>query len=425
MYLAILSVFLYSAFCLIVTLYSVLYRCAMVFIVLSRSNDSLPLLGRLFASQCIRTILTAYWHKRMLFAFHKLIGIKSMPSGSVIIDIAGTVLTDEDRQLLKHPQVGGIIYFSRNFESPEQIAALSQDIRNCREDILIAVDQEGGRVQRFKEGFTRLPAMQRFLPLFRKNADAALSLVENCGWLMAVELLAVGVDFSFAPVLDVDDEFCKVIADRAFSNNPEEVSLLAAAFMKGMHDAGMATTGKHFPGHGSVSGDSHEVLPIDHRSLAEIEANDLIPFKALVSQLDAIMPAHIIFSQVDECSVGFSSYWLQTQLRQTLGFNGVIFSDDLTMEGAAIAGNYGDRAIAALTAGCDMVLVCNNREGALAALLAVENYQSTLMNNEMNTAQQKRITRMQPKKNWSMNMLLTDSRYLQTRAVLTAMTGTV
>jgi len=369
-----------------------------------------------------------------------------MALGSVMIDIEGTALTTEDRQLLQHPSVGGVIYFSRNYESPDQISTLSADIRRCRPEILIAVDQEGGRVQRFRAGFTRLPAMQRFLPLFHKNADAALSLVENCGWLMAVELLAVGVDFSFAPVLDVDDNFCKVIADRSFSSDPDEVTALAGAFMRGMKDAGMATTGKHFPGHGSVAGDSHAVSPTDNRTLDEIHLKDLIPFNALLPSLNAVMPAHIIFPQLDSLPVGFSSYWLQTQLRNELHFDGVIFSDDLTMEGAAVAGNYGERAIAALSAGCDMVLVCNNRKGALEALAAVERYTGGESNKSDENIERvdnaesakrseqssKRILSMQPNPALrpkdlenieNMASLEKSERYVKTRAILNAMTS--
>lgn len=341
-----------------------------------------------------------------------------MSLGPVIIDIEGTTLTDDDKNLLSHPLVGGVIYFSRNYSSPEQITALSRDIRQCRPDILIAVDQEGGRVQRFKEGFTRLPAMQRFLPLYRKNQQAALSLVENCGWLMAVELLSVGVDISFAPVLDVDDHHCDVIADRSFSPKPKEVTLLAEAWMRGMRDAGMATTGKHFPGHGSVTGDSHLVSPIDNRSWDEICQHDLVPFTALLPQLQAVMPAHVIFPNVDKYPVGFSSHWLQNILRKNLAFNGVIFSDDLTMEGAAVAGDYGDRAIAALEAGCDMVLVCNNRAGAISALAALEHY------SPLNTFEQhrERIMKMKAIKSWSGIALKENSRYIKTTAILKALT---
>jgi len=342
-----------------------------------------------------------------------------MLRGSVIIDIAGTSLTEDDKKVLAHPLVGGIIYFARNYESVEQITSLSQDIRQHRPDILIAVDQEGGRVQRFKAGFTRLPAMQRFLPLYRKNQQAALSLVEDCGWLMAVELLAVGVDLSFAPVLDVDDNFCQVIADRAFSPKPEEVTELAGAFMRGMQDAGMATTGKHFPGHGSVSGDSHAVSPVDNRTMEQIARHDLIPFKNLLPSLHAVMPAHIIFPKIDSLPVGFSPYWLQTQLREILCFDGVIFSDDLTMEGAAVAGNYGERAIAAIDAGCDMILVCNNREGVLEALAALDSYPQVNNVEQRNT----RIARMQATKKWSVDELQGSHRYTATTTIIGAMAG--
>jgi beta-N-acetylhexosaminidase len=343
----------------------------------------------------------------------------NMVHGPVIIDIAGTSLTDDDKKVLAHPLVGGIIYFARNYQSVEQITSLSRDIRQLRPDILIGVDQEGGRVQRFKTGFTRLPAMQRFLPLYRKNQEAALSLVEDCGWLMAVELLAVGVDLSFAPVLDVDDNFCQVISDRAFSSNPEEVSELAGAFMRGMQDAGMATTGKHFPGHGGVTGDSHAVSPVDKRTMEKITEHDLIPFVKLLPSLNAVMPAHIIFPSIDPLPVGFSSYWLQVQLREKLCFDGVIFSDDLTMEGAAVAGNYGERAIAAIDAGCDMILVCNNRDGALEALSALE--QSPQVTNAEQT--NLRIARMQATKKWAFDELLGTHRYTATTTIIGAMTG--
>ena len=205
-----------------------------------------------------------------------------MAIGPLMIDIAGTSLTEEDKELIQHPLIGGIIYFSRNYESVEQISRLSRQIRQLNPEVLIAVDQEGGRVQRFKDGFTRLPAMQQFLPLYRKQPDAALRLVEDCGWLMAVELLTVGVDFSFAPVLDLDDRQSDVIADRSFSKDPDEASALAEAFMLGMRSAGMATTGKHFPGHGSVVADSHKELPCDLRGLNDIQSHDLIPFTRLL-----------------------------------------------------------------------------------------------------------------------------------------------
>lgn len=289
--------------------------------------------------------------------------------GPVMLDLEATVLSTAERELLAHPRVGGVIFFARNYESPAQIRALVEAIRAIKPEILIAVDQEGGRVQRFREGFTRIPAMQQFLPLYRKNAQATLSLVQNAAWLMATELLAVGVDISFAPVLDVDDSHCRVIADRSFSPEPDEVVALAAAWMAGMYEAGMATTGKHFPGHGHVTTDSHLVLPVDTRDFDAIAKKDLIPFIELQSKLDAVMPAHILFSNIDsQHTVGFSQHWLQTVLRDGLKFDGVIFSDDLTMEGAASAGSFSERATLALAAGCDMVLVCNHRQGAVEIL---------------------------------------------------------
>ncbi|MGH1484942.1 MAG: beta-N-acetylhexosaminidase [Cellvibrionaceae bacterium] len=289
--------------------------------------------------------------------------------GPVMLDLESTVLTPDEEELLQHPLVGGVIFFARNYESLAQISALTAAIRHIRPQILIAVDQEGGRVQRFKDGFTRLPAMQQFLPLYRKNPKSALSLVKDSGWLMASELLAIGVDFSFAPVLDLDDCSSPVIADRSFSDQPTETVALASAWMEGMHEAGMATTGKHFPGHGSVTVDSHLSLPLDSRDWGSIQKHDLVPFEKLQLSLDAIMPAHILFPEIDPSQpVGFSSHWLKTVLRKELKFEGVIFSDDLTMEGAASAGSFIQRANLALEAGCDMVLICNNREGALEVL---------------------------------------------------------
>lgn len=289
--------------------------------------------------------------------------------GPVMLDLESTILTPDEAVLLHHPLVGGVILFARNYESPPQIAALTAAIRQIRPQLLIAVDQEGGRVQRFKDGFTRLPAMQQFLPLYRKNAKSALGLVKDSGWLMASELLAVGVDFSFAPVLDLDDCSNSVIADRSFSEKPVEAVALASAWMEGMHEAGMATTGKHFPGHGSVTVDSHLSLPLDPRDWDSIQEHDLVPFEKLKFDLDAIMPAHILFPQIDpKHSVGFSAHWLKTILREGLAFTGVIFSDDLSMKGAESAGSFVERAKLALDAGCDMVLVCNNRQGVVDIL---------------------------------------------------------
>lgn len=293
---------------------------------------------------------------------------QALPPGPLMLDLEGLRLSAEERQLLADPLVGGVIFFARNYESQQQLTRLVSEIRSIRPKLLLAVDQEGGRVQRFREGFTRLPPMQRFLKHYRDDPARALALVTEAGWLMAAEILAMDIDFSFAPVLDVDDDHCSVIADRAFSDRPQEVSLLAGAFVAGMHEAGMAATGKHFPGHGAVTGDSHLVLPVDDRAWEAIAARDWLPFKSLSGELDAVMPAHIVFKQLDSQPVGFSKFWLQDKLRGELGFQGVIFSDDLSMEGATVGGDYGSRAELALSAGCDMVLVCNNRLGALAVL---------------------------------------------------------
>lgn len=292
--------------------------------------------------------------------------------GRVVWDLKGTELLPEECDRLVHPQTGGIILFSRNYESPEQVQSLIQSIRALRENLIIAVDQEGGRVQRFKEGLTLLPAVGLLGDYFRSEPEKATKLAEQCGWLMASELSALGVDLSFAPVLDVNLGLSEVIGNRSFGVNTEEVVALAGAFIMGMHLAGMASTGKHFPGHGGVSLDSHVSLPIDSRSWEVIENGDLKPFQLLVNQLDAVMPAHVVYNQCDDSPAGFSPFWLKHVLREKLNFRGVIFSDDLSMEGAAGVGGYASRAQAALEAGCDLVLVCNNPEGAGEVLAGLE-----------------------------------------------------
>ncbi|WP_445116565.1 beta-N-acetylhexosaminidase [Acinetobacter sp. WZC-1] len=293
--------------------------------------------------------------------------------GALMLDIAGTELTQEDIELLRFPQVGGMILFSRNIESPQQVRALTDHMRQIRPEILIAVDQEGGRVQRLRSGFTTLPAMGDFGRLYQTEPQQALSLTEQCGWLMATEVLAVGINFSFAPVLDING-ISDVIGNRAFSSNMDDIIPLARAFMKGMHAAGMATTGKHFPGHGSVQADSHVAAAIDPRSYQDIHDHDMQSFIHLQPQLDALMPAHVIYENVDPNPAGFSSFWLQKVLRQQLNFDGVLFSDDLSMEAAGIAGGADARIQAALQAGCDMGLVCNNREAALLALNSIAHF---------------------------------------------------
>jgi beta-N-acetylhexosaminidase len=295
-----------------------------------------------------------------------------MTLGALMLDLDGLTLTDTERDLLRHPHVGGVILFARNFSEAAQVIALVQAIRAVRPELIVAVDQEGGRVQRFRDGFVRLPPMKVFGDLYQTDANRARGLAYQCGWLMAAEVLAVGVDISFAPILDVDNGISQVIGDRAFHADPAIAVILLREFIRGMHDAGMAATGKHFPGHGSVAADSHVALPVDERPWAEIEAHDLKPFAALSAELQGIMPAHVIYSRVDPQPAGFSSFWLQDILRQRLSFNGVIFSDDLSMEGAVATGSFSDRANAALDAGCDMVLVCNHRAGALEVLAALE-----------------------------------------------------
>ncbi len=299
----------------------------------------------------------------------------ALPLGPVIVDVDGLRLTDADRDLLRHPLVGGLIFFSRNFQSREQLLALVAEIRAVRPNLVLAVDQEGGRVQRFKKEFTLLPAMQSFWQTSQADIDSILPQVADCGWLMASEILACDIDISFAPVLDVDDCFCAVIANRSFAPVPHAAARLAGAFIDGMHSAGMACTGKHFPGHGSVREDSHLDLPVDPRSFTELNQHDLIPFITLLPQLDAVMPAHLVVPSVDTNAVGFSATWLQEILRKQLGFQGIIFSDDLSMAGAVSVGSYGDRAELALAAGCDAVLVCNNRAGAEEVLTRLDSLQ--------------------------------------------------
>jgi beta-N-acetylhexosaminidase len=293
-------------------------------------------------------------------------------------DLAGETLSADEYALLENPWLGGIILFSRNFSSIEQVTALVRQVREVRPELIIAVDQEGGRVQRFQQGFTRLPAMQQLGVCYGENPSPAVGLARDLGWLMAAEVRACGVDLSFAPVLDVDWNHCSVIGDRAFSDDVDVLVQLATAFIEGMHEAGMAAVGKHFPGHGGVEGDSHLELPHDNRSFENIRDRDLRPFGELIQKnlLEGIMPAHVVYSCLDDKPAVFSSHWLQDVLRNQLDFNGTIFSDDLSMKGAEGMGDYPRRAMLSLEAGCDMILVCNNRTGADEVLdaLKTENY---------------------------------------------------
>lgn len=290
------------------------------------------------------------------------------PLGPVVLDIAGTELLEDEAEVLQHPQVGGVIFFRRNFESPEQLQHLVRSIRDQRSNLVLGVDQEGGRVQRFKEGFTRLPPLRAIGDLYERSPDDAQEAARELAWLMAAEVRGCGLDLSFAPVIDADDAFSSVIGDRAFSRNLALVTSLGQAYIAGMTDAGMAATLKHFPGHGSVEEDSHHELPVDEREFDDVWRDDMAPFRALLPHAGAVMPGHLLFSAIDPNPVGFSPFWLQKVLRQQLNFDGIIFSDDLSMEGAAVLGDHADRAVAALNAGCDAVLVCNQPKRAIEVI---------------------------------------------------------
>jgi beta-N-acetylhexosaminidase len=280
--------------------------------------------------------------------------------GPVILDVEGTELRDTDRARLSHPLAGGVILFKRNYASPEQLAELTAAIRALRSpQLLLAVDHEGGRVQRFREGYTALPPMAELGALWDHDRAAARRRAEAVGYIIAVELAASGVDFSFTPVLDLNLGRSGVIGNRSFHRDPAAVSELAAGLVEGLARGGLAAVGKHFPGHGYAAEDSHVDIPVDRRSLAEIQATDLEPYKRLASVLAGVMPAHVIYPEVDSVPAGFSPVWLQRVLRAEIGFDGMIFSDDLSMEGASVAGGIVARANMALSAGCDMVLVCN------------------------------------------------------------------
>jgi beta-N-acetylhexosaminidase len=284
-----------------------------------------------------------------------------MKLGPVMVDVAGLELTPDDIERLQHPQVGGVILFARNFAAPLQLIQLTHSIRELRTPQLpIAVDHEGGRVQRFRHGFTTIPPMRALGQLWDRDPAQALAAARGCGFVIASELQAHGVDFTFAPVLDVDYGESGVIGDRAFHSDAHTIAVLAEALQAGLNAAGMTSVGKHFPGHGYVRADSHLEVPVDDRTLAAIMAADMLPFQRLARNMGGIMPAHVIYPKVDAKPAGFSSVWLQKILRAKLGFDGLIFSDDLSMEGASTAGGVVARANAALNAGCDMVLLCND-----------------------------------------------------------------
>lgn len=342
-----------------------------------------------------------------------------MSLGPIMLDLRGTVIEADERELLQHPLVGGVILFSRNYHSPQQLSELTREIHDShRTPLLTAVDHEGGRVQRFRKHFSLLPACRHYGRIYEDDHKRALQITEKAGWLLAMELLAVGVDFSFAPVLDLNKNVSQVIGDRAFHHSPEVVAELARYFMRGMKRAGMAAVGKHFPGHGSIAEDSHHAVPVDKRRFGDIAMNDFIPFERLIhAGLPAIMPAHIIYPEIDDLPAGFSAKWLKDILRKRLGFQGVIFSDDISMAGAEVMGGYVERAEAALAAGCDMVLVCNNQE-AVAKLL--DNIKP-----DLNPASQARLMRMHGvKPEISYNLLRDDEEWQQTAGEISSIEKT-
>jgi len=290
--------------------------------------------------------------------------------GPIMLDVSGFELTHEEIDILDHPLVGGLILFSRNYHDQKQLFDLVRHIRSVtRNDVIIATDHEGGRVQRFRQGFSDIPAMGSINRQTNENIQQSGYLCEQFGWLMAAELLAFDIDISFAPVLDIQG-VSEVIGDRSFHQQPDIIVQLASDFIKGMHRAGMSATGKHFPGHGNVLEDSHVAMPIDKRSREDIFNLDMAIFKSIHQQglLDAVMPAHVIYPEVDDLPAGFSETWIKQILRQELDFDGVVFSDDLSMQGAVQMGNIVERAELAITAGCDMVLVCNDPMGAVKVI---------------------------------------------------------
>ena len=326
--------------------------------------------------------------------------------GRLMISIDGTTLSSSDKDLIRNRHVGGIILFTRNFHSQPQIEELCSEIKNIKNNIIIAVDQEGGRVQRFNGEYTKLPSMQVLGDYCISNND--YSFAADVGWLMSLELIASGVDISFVPVLDVDRNTSSIIGNRSFSNKPQNVVDIASHFIQGMSEAGMKATGKHFPGHGGIKEDSHIAEPIDIRSHNELMDTDLKPFIELKDKLSAVMTAHITYPDIDNVCVSFSKIWLKNVLQNNIGFNGVIFSDDLTMKGAGNT-SMDEKAKKALNAGCDMVLVCNDYEGANSIINCFEKEDIDLNS---------RIGMMQKTKTCNWDDLADNPRVIETKQII-------
>ena len=303
-----------------------------------------------------------------------------MSLGPVMLDVDGLALTPADRDLLREPAVGGVILFARNYESPDQIADLVADIRALRRPpLLIAVDHEGGRVQRFRDGFTDMPPMRRIGSVYESDPANAAALARKAGWLIASELRAVGIDLCFAPCVDLDWGVSEIIGNRSFHRKPAVVGELATAFANGLRSAGMAAVAKHFPGHGAVIADSHLALPVDRREYSEI-LDDMRPYDTLIGNglAAGVMIAHVVYKEIDEAPAGFSGRWIQDELRGRLGFGGAVFCDDLSRKATRGYGNMPQRARLALDAGCDMVLVCNDRSAAEQAVMSLGDYSNPL-----------------------------------------------
>jgi beta-N-acetylhexosaminidase len=303
-----------------------------------------------------------------------------MSLGPVMLDVEGVALTPADRDLLREPAVGGVILFTRNYESPDQIADLVSEIRALRSPpLLVAVVHEGGRVRRFRDGFSAIPAMRHLGIEYDSDPESATGLARQTGWLIGSELRAAGIDLCFAPCVDLDWGVSEVIGDRAFHRKPDAVADLAAAFSRGLRSAGMAAVAKHFPGHGAVVADSHLALPVDRREYGDV-LDDMRPYERLITngQIAGVMLAHVVYHEMDDMPAGFSGYWIERELRSRLGFGGAVFCDDLSMKATEAYGSMRRRASRALDAGCDMVLVCNDRRRAEQAVQALAEYSNPL-----------------------------------------------